>query len=61
LVQQAAHRMGLDEAKNFQTESKGLYIKQKTSAQAVILTHQNRKGALENSPIGIHLISIAKL
>jgi hypothetical protein len=52
--------MGLDDAKNFQAENKGLFIKQKTSAQAVILTHQNRKGALENS-IGIHLISIGKL
>jgi len=52
--------MGLDEAKNLQTETKGLYIKQKTSAQAVILTHQNSQGALETSPIGIHLISIGK-
>jgi hypothetical protein len=52
--------MALDKAKNLQTETKGLYIKQKTSAQAVILTRQNRQGALETSPIGIHLISIGK-
>ena len=57
---QQAHRMGLDEAKNLQTEIKGLYIKQKTSAQAVKLTHQNWQCALETSPIGIHVISIGK-
>ena len=47
LVQQAykTHRMGLDEAKNLQTEIKGLYIKQKATAQAVIFTRQNRPGA----------------